>query len=97
MYNVHTGFEWDPKKEEANLKKHGISFEEASTIFFSRYLEIFYDPEHSIHQIRFIAIGFSNKGRVLLVVHSENMDGTKIRIISAREATKNESLNTFGK
>jgi uncharacterized protein len=97
MYNVHIRFEWDENKERENLKKHGVTFEEAATIFFGQYFEVFYDPKHSNDEVRYIAIGFSDKGKPLLVVHSENKAGTKIRIISARVATRKEQLSAFGK
>jgi uncharacterized protein len=83
-------FIWDERKASLNLKKHGVSFEEAKTIFYSPHLDIFYDPHHSHNQDRYIAIGVSNKNRLLLVVHCENTDGTTVRIISARKATRNE-------
>lgn len=97
MYNVNIGFEWDENKNQENFKKHGITFEEASTIFQSRNFEVFYDPDHSEDELRYIGIGFSVKGRALLVIHSENHTGTKIRIISARLATKKEQQNAWGK
>lgn len=92
MYNVLIKFEWDENKNRENLKKHGITFEEAATIFLGPHLEVYYDPEHSEYEMRYIAIGFSERGKALLVVHSENKAGTKIRIISARAATKREQL-----
>ncbi|MFC2075035.1 BrnT family toxin [Bdellovibrionota bacterium] len=89
-------FTWDKQKEKENKKKHGISFEEAATIFHNFPLEIFYDPEHSMSENRYIAVGFSDKGRVLLVVHCENSKGTEIRIISARKTTPKEKRKVFG-
>ncbi len=98
MYNVHivVRFVWDDDKNRENIKKHGISFEEAKTIFFNTPLEIFYDPDHSQSEDRYIAVGMSEKGRMLLVVHCENPSGTEIRIISARKATKKEQQTVFG-
>lgn len=100
MYNVHMGinFSWDDRKNETNKKKHGVSFEEASEVFFNFPLEIFFDPDSSPgdYEDRYIAFGFSNKGRTLMVVHCENPTGTEIRIISARKATKNEEKGIFG-
>ena len=98
MYNVHMelGFVWDEEKNEQNQIKHGVSFEEASTIFASFPLEIFFDPDHSEAEERYIAFGFSDRGRVLLVVHCENKTGTEIRIISARKATAREQEQVFG-
>lgn len=84
-------FIWDENKNKLNIKKHGISFEEAKTIFFNFPLEVFYDPEHSEDEDRYIAFGHSNQDRFLLVVHMENKNGTQIRIISARKATKKET------
>ena len=89
-------FVWDKYKEEKNIKKHKVSFEEAKTIFTNFPLEVFYDPEHSKAENRYIAFGYSDEGKVLLVVHVENAKGTEIRIISARKATKKESKQVFG-
>lgn len=82
-------FEWDPEKNRANQAKHGISFEEASELFSSGedFLEI-YDAEHSINEDRFIAIGVTRSG-VLVVVYTERGDEV-IRILSARRATGSE-------
>ena len=98
MYNVHMNirFLWDEGKSRENRKKHGVSFEEAVTIFQNFPLEIFFDPEHSKKEDRYVAVGFSSKGRILLVVHCENKSGTVIRIISARKATKKEISTAFG-
>ena len=89
-------FAWDDDKNKENVKKHGVSFEEAQSIFFNSPLEIFFDPDHSQSEDRYIAVGMSNKGRMLLVVHCENRQGTEIRIISARKATKKEQETIFG-
>ena len=99
MYNVHMNirFEWDEAKNSDNKKKHGVSFEEASTIFSSFPLEVFFDPDSSTDEDRYIAVGFSQKHRLLLVVHCENSRGTLIRIISARKATKKEQKSAFGR
>lgn len=98
MYNVHMKirFAWDESKNETNQKKHGVSFEEATEIFFNFPLEIFHDPDHSDQEDRYIAAGFSNRGRALLVVHCENKGGSEIRVISARKATKYEEKQIFG-
>jgi uncharacterized DUF497 family protein len=86
-------FDWDKSKASSNLRKHGVSFDEAKTIFRDKSLVTFNDEFHSNNEHRFISIGFSEKSRVLLVVHTE-VDGTAnknhIRIISSRKATKNE-------
>jgi uncharacterized DUF497 family protein len=89
-------FFWDDNKNEANQKKHGISFEEATEVFFNFPLEVFHDPDHSNKEDRYIAAGFSRKGRSLLVVHCENGNGLEIRIISARRATRREQKQIFG-
>jgi uncharacterized protein len=81
-------FEWDQDKAEANLKKHGISFEEASGVFNDPLAASISDTTHSINESRFIIIGRSIKGRILLVVYNER--GEKLRIISARLATRRE-------
>jgi len=89
-------FQWDSKKAKENKAKHGVSFEEASTVFMSFPVEVFFDPENSAGEDRYIAVGFSEKKRILLVVHCENLKGTEIRIISARKASKKEQKTIFG-
>ena len=89
-------FVWDPDKAKENVRKHRVSFEEAKTIFFNFPIEVFFDPEHSEDEERYIAFGFSDNNRSLLVVHMENKKGTEIRIISARLATKKETKRVFG-
>ena len=84
-------FEWDQAKSQANLKKHGVLFDEAKSVFFDEYAVQFFDEEHSSEQDRFIMLGMSNQSRVLVVCHCERADGRVIRIISARKATKKES------
>ena len=79
-------FVWDPRKASANLKKHGVSFDEAATAFDDRLGAYFPD---SLHDERFILIGFSRKQRLLYVVHAE-VEATAIRIVSARKATRHE-------
>ena len=81
-------FEWDPEKAEKNLLKHDVHFDEASSIFTDSMFITFLDEEHSTNEERYITIGLSNKGRLLLVAHAEKND--RIRIISARRVTKNE-------
>ena len=81
-------FEWDDKKASQNIKKHGISFEEATTVFGDPFSITIYDPLHSKEEDRFVILGMSNKNRILVVVHTERND--RIRIISARKATKKE-------
>lgn len=81
-------FEWDPEKAESNFKKHGVSFEEAESVFFDPLSLTVADPLHSVEENRFIITGFSEHGRQLVVVHTDRND--KIRIISARLATPKE-------
>jgi hypothetical protein len=83
-------FEWDPRKNAANQRKHGISFEEAETLFADEYALLLDDPDHSEAEHRFILLGLSARFRVLVVVHSYREAEDVIRIISARKATKRE-------
>ena len=81
-------FEWDTQKAKSNEQKHGITFDEASTVFEDFLSLTIHDPLHSENEERFTLIGISHKNRILIVVHTER--GDNIRIISARKATKNE-------
>ncbi len=81
-------FEWDPEKAKRNSKKHGVSFEEAVTVFYDPLSATFDDPDHSANEQRFVTIGFSSQERLLVIAHSER--GKNTRIISARPATTNE-------
>lgn len=81
-------FEWDPKKADANAAKHAVSFEEAVTVFRDPLYLIFADPDHSVNESRFLAIGSSGEGRLLVVSFTERAGAT--RLISARKATKKE-------
>lgn len=81
-------FEWDPNKARRNLEIHGVSFDEASTTFKDTLSLTIYDPLHSDEEDRFVLIGNSAGNRLLVVVHTEIRE--KIRIISARKATKKE-------
>ncbi len=81
-------FEWNPKKAETNFKKHGVSFEEAETVFSDPLSLTIPDSKHSNEENRFIITGFSHKRRQLVVVHTDRSD--KIRIISARLTTPSE-------
>ena len=83
-------FEWDKKKEKANAKKHGVSFEEACSTFYDENAIQFYDPDHSDDEDRFILLGLSLKPQVLVVCHCFRETETVIRIISARKADKDE-------
>lgn len=78
-------FEWDEEKATANLKKHGVGFDEATTVFGDPFSLTINDPDHSADELRYIDIGSSDKGRVLVVVYTER--GVNIRIISSRRAT----------
>ena len=89
-------FVWDDSKSRENIRKHKVSFEEAKTVFLNFPLEVFHDPDHSLTEERYVAVGFSDRGRGLLVVHCENAKGTEIRIISARRASKAEVKSIFG-
>lgn len=84
-------FEWNLEKSGANLKKHGVSFEEAQTIFYDEFAVQFFDDEHSEDEKRFLLLGMSTTARLLLVCHCERDSGHVIRIISARKATRRES------
>jgi hypothetical protein len=81
-------FEWDPRKAETNLRKHGVSFTEAGTIFGDELAVTVPDPDHSDNEDRYITIGWSDGRRLLIVSHTDRRD--RIRIISARELTKAE-------
>ena len=83
-------FEWDPAKASANIIKHGVSFEEAVTVFADESAIIFDDPDHSENEERSIILGFSVRANMLIVCHCIRGDGNIIRIISARKATKTE-------
>ncbi len=83
-------FEWDPKKASGNVKKHGVTFDEASAAFQDPISITISDPAHSKDEERFVLLGCSHRHRLLVVVHTER--GEHIRIISARAATKKEKL-----
>lgn len=83
-------FEWDPRKDAANRRKHGVSFEEAQSVFFDENAIQFYDEDHSEQEDRFIMLGLSIRSRILVVCHCERISGEVIRIISARKATSSE-------
>lgn len=91
-YNVMMiGFEWDPAKAASNIRKHGVSFEEAQTVFYDDLAVQFYDEASSSGEDRFLMLGMSSGAHLLLVCHCERGRGGIIRIISARRATKKES------
>ena len=83
-------FEWDPRKDAENQRKHRVSFEEAESVFTDEHALLIDDPEHSTTEARFVLLGLSVRLRVLLVVHSYREQDAVIRIISARRATKQE-------
>lgn len=88
-------FEWDENKNEINKKKHGISFEEAATVFYDINGIVIPDPEHSEEEERFILLGTSSKADVLVVCHCLRCSDTVIRIISARKANKKETKQYY--
>ena len=83
-------FEWDEKKSTANKKKHGVSFEEAQTVFVDENALLIHDPDHSDEEERFVMIGLSDRLRVLIVCHCYRRSKEIIRIISARKAMRPE-------
>ena len=85
-------FKWDKKKAESNQKKHGIKFSEATTLFEDPFELTINDSEHSVNEYRFLSIGKSDQGELLVVSYAEEKENN-IRIISARRATKKEKKN----
>ena len=83
-------FDWDPAKAAANVRKHGISFQEAKTVFWDDWALFEDDPEHSTSENRFLLLGLSSTPRLLVVVHSYRESPDTIRLISARKATRAE-------
>ena len=81
-------FSWDPDKATQNLRKHGVSFEEAETVFADQLYVDFYDPDHSEDEDRYLVVGKSRQGRFLIVSYTERRLFT--RIITAREVTRSE-------
>ncbi|MDE3243076.1 MAG: BrnT family toxin [Nitrospirota bacterium] len=81
-------FDWDERKASANVKKHGVSFQEAATVFGDPLAITFSDPDHSEHESRFLTFGLSRANRLLVVAHTER--GGKTRIINARPMAKHE-------
>jgi uncharacterized protein len=84
-------FEWDERKSRENKRKHGVSFEEAQTVFLDEKAIRYYDPDHSEDEDRFIMLGMSIRLRVLVVCHCFRSDDKIIRIISARKANNREA------
>jgi hypothetical protein len=89
MYGI--AFEWDRRKDSANQRKHGVGFAEASTVFDDPLSITIPDPDHTLDEERFVIIGISSKKNLLVVVHT--VRGERIRLISARLATKHERRN----
>lgn len=85
---MNSEFEWDQEKAEANFDKHGVAFEEAASVFFDPLSITIDDPQHSVEENRAVIIGHSIRQRILVVVHTDR--GDRIRIISARPATRAE-------
>lgn len=84
-------FEWDERKATANVKKHGVSFEEAKSVFVDERAKLIDDPDHSEDDERFVLLGLSSSLRLLVVCHCYREEGNIIRFISARKATTQES------
>ena len=89
MRNIQ--FQWDARKAVANLKKHGVSFDQARTVFFDEHAKLIDDPDHSDGEDRFVLLGLSSSLKVLLVCHCYRQEGNVIRIISARKASTQET------
>jgi uncharacterized DUF497 family protein len=81
-------FEWDPRKAAQNRRKHRVSFHEAATVFGDPLAMTYHDPDHSISEQRFITVGMSNAGRLLMVAHADRAEN--VRIVSARKTTLRE-------
>lgn len=89
MSNIQ--FDWHQKKAAENVKKHGVTFEEARTVFFDERAKLIDDPDHSEDEDRFVLLGVSNTLKVILVCHCYRQEGNVIRIISARNASRHET------
>ena len=86
-------FDWDRRKAAAILRKHGVTFEEARTVFSDERAALIDDPDHADDEDRFILLGMSGLARILLVCHCYRAEGDLIRIISARRATRSEQAD----
>ena len=89
MSEIH--FEWDPRKARSNLRKHGVSFDEATSVFYDEEALMLDDPEHSEDEERFVLLGLSSVLRILVVIHCFRREDERIRIISARKTTSHEA------
>lgn len=83
-------FEWDEAKAKSNMKKHGISFEEAKSVFFDEFARLIPDPDSSVGEERFLLLGQSSETKTLMICHCYQGADNYIRIISARKAVKKE-------
>jgi len=83
-------FDWDERKQKINIRKHGVSFEEARTAFYDENAIQYFDPDHSEDEDRFLLLGMSIKPQILVVCHCFRESETLVRIISARKADKSE-------
>ena len=83
-------FSWDEKKNKSNQRKHGVSFEEARTAFYDENAKVYFDPDHSADEDRFILLGIGSRLRVLVVCHCYRESESVIRIFSARKADRRE-------
>ncbi len=95
---INYNFEWDPQKAVTNLQKHKVSFEEGATVFKDPHAVSIFDPDHSHKEDRWITLGFSGNGRLLVVMHTfyeKDYETVEIRIISSRKASKKEK-NMYG-
>ena len=95
---LNYNFEWDPQKAHDNRDKHGVTFDEATTVFKDSQALSLFDPDHSETEERWITMGISEKGRLLIVIHTfreESDNAVEIRIISSRKAAKHET-KTYG-
>jgi len=90
LYDRGVRFEWDPDKADRNFAKHGVSFDEASTLFGDPLAGTIADPVHSVDEMRLVTIGYSTSQRLLVVGHVDR--GDALRIISARPATRREKM-----
>jgi uncharacterized DUF497 family protein len=89
-------FAWDAIKAASNKKKHGVSFEEARSVFYDEFAVQFFDSDNAASEDRYLMLGFSDEARLLIVCHCERDQGNIIRIISARKATRTEGKHYHG-
>ncbi len=93
---MNIAFDWNLAKADLNKKKHKVTFEEAKTVFFDENAIVIHDPEHSDDEERFVILGLSAVARLLIVCHCFRNKESVIRIISARKATRKESIQYHG-